>query len=167
MFLSVKLPERPTLLPHLWLHFALHSSKSTKSWGHCFTLHLSLPKVGQWRLYISALKNKVSRTVYPRRLRSLFQELCFFKITCFNKKVPRKGSRSEVREHPGPLGAASPSRSFRVQVLEQAFGLAVSLPPLGGWVWAALTRSHFKQSSPGRVRREGQRVNTALRGMAL
>lgn len=96
VFLSVKLPERPTLLAHLWLPFALHSSERTKSWGHCFTLHLSLPKVDQWRLYISALKNKVSRTIYPRRLRSLFQELCFLKISRFNKKVPKKGSRSEV-----------------------------------------------------------------------
>lgn len=61
-------------------------------------------------------------------------------------------------------GLPAPWDSFRVQVLEQAFSLAVSLPPLGGW--ATLSRSPFT-SLPGRVSREGQRFNTALQGMAL
>lgn len=71
VFLSGEVTRKVQLSASLWLCFTLQSAERTKSWGHCFTLHLSLPKVGQWWLYISALKNKVPRTIYPRRLRSL------------------------------------------------------------------------------------------------
>lgn len=69
----------------------------------------------------------------------------------------------------GLWGLPAPWGSFEVQVLEQAFGLAVSLSPLGRWVWAALTQSHSKHISPRyeRGETEGQRFNTGLRGMAL
>lgn len=74
---------------------------------HCFTLRLSsLPNAGQWRLYISALKNKVSKSIDPKRPRFLLQELKISFVSCFNKKVPRKGPKPNVCEHLWPLGAA-------------------------------------------------------------